>query len=55
MFDHLDFITKYTGYCKNGQHGKSAIKLIKINILMLFKNLYYIYLNVGENKMPLEL
>ena len=33
---------------------KSAIKLIKINIVMLFKSLYYIILKVEENKVTLE-
>ena len=54
IFGHLDFIEKYTCHCKNGQHEKSAIKLIKINILMLLKNLSYIFLKVWENKVPLE-
>ena len=54
IFYHLDFIEKYTCYCKNGQNVKSVIKLIKINILMLFKSLCYIFLKVGENKVPLE-
>ena len=51
---HLDCKAKYTCYCKNGQNGKSAIKLIKIYILMLLKSLSFIFLKVGENKVPLE-
>ena len=51
---HLDCKAKYTCFCKNGQNGKSAIKLIKFNILMLLKSLSYIFLKVGENKVPLE-
>ena len=54
IFGHLDFIEKYTCHCKNGQNANSAIQLIKINILMLLKNLSYIVLKVGENKVPLE-
>ena len=54
IFGHFNFIAKYTSYCKNGQHLKSAIKLIKIGILMLLKIQYYIVLKVGENKVPLE-
>ena len=36
------------------KNGKSAKKLIKINILMLLKSLSYIFLKDGENKVPLE-
>ena len=42
IFGHLDFIEKYTCHCKNGQNANSAIKLIKINILMLLRA-YLIY------------
>ena len=54
IFVHFNFIAKYTSYCKNYQNLKSAIKLIKIGILMLLKIQYYIILKVGENNMPLE-
>ena len=54
IFGHFYFVAKYTNYCKNGHNGKSAIKLIKINIVMFFKSLYYIILKVEENKVPLE-
>ena len=54
IFGHLDFIEKYTCHCKNGHHANSAIQLIKMNILMLLKSLFYIFLKVGENKVPLE-
>ena len=53
IFGHF-YLAKYTNYCKYGHNGKSAIKLIKINIVMLFKSLYYIILKVEENKVPLE-
>ena len=52
---HLDCKAKYTCFCKNDQNGKSAIKLIKINILMILKSLSYIYFKIGENKVPLEI
>ena len=52
IFGHLYFVAKYTNYCKNGHTRKSEIKLIKINIVMLFKSLYYIILKVDENKVP---
>ena len=52
---HLDCKAKYTCvFFKNGQNGKSAISLIKINILMFLKSLSYIVLKIGENKVPLE-
>ena len=54
IFGHLDFIEKYTCHCKNGQNANSAIQLIKINILMFLKSLSYIFLKVGEHKVPLE-
>ena len=54
IFGHFYFVAKYTNYCKNGHNGKSAIKLIKINIVILFKSLHYIILKVEENKVPLE-
>ena len=54
IFGHFNCIAKYTSYCKNGQNLKSAIKLIKIGILMLLNILYYIILKVGENKVLLE-
>ena len=57
IFGHLDFINKKVSpqcHCKNGQNANSTIQLIKINILMLLKNLCYIVLKVGENKVPLK-
>ena len=54
ILGHLDLITKSTNFFKNCQNGKIAIKLIKINILMLLKSLSSIFLKVGENKVPLE-
>ena len=44
IFGHLDCTAKYTCYCKNSQHGESAIKLIKINIFNAFKEpILYIF------------
>ena len=54
IFGHFYFVAKYTNYCKNGLNGKSAIQLIKINTVIIFKSLYYIYLKVEEIKVPLE-
>ena len=54
IFGHFYFVSKYTNYCKNGNNGKSAINLIKINIVMFFKSIYYIILKVEEYKVPLE-
>ena len=38
----------------NCKMEKNAITLTKTNIVMLLKSLSYIFLKVGENKVPLE-
>ena len=47
-------MAEYTGYCKNGQNWKSAIKLIKINNLVTSSSLSYVFSIVWEYKVPLE-
>ena len=45
FFGHFNIMAKYTCYCKNAQNGKHFDDL---------KSLGYIFLKVGENKVPLE-